>query len=430
MRMYDIIKKKRDGFELTEEEIRFVVQGYTRGEIPDYQMAAFLMAVYFRGMNERETYDLTIAMLDSGDRLDLSCLSGIKLDKHSSGGVGDKISFVVLPIAACFGIKIAKMSGRGLGHTGGTIDKLESIPGMRTSLDKEQFLKVVKEVGFSIVSQTENLVPADKKIYALRDATATVENLSLIASSIVSKKLAAGADAIVFDVKVGSGAFMKDLDQARKLSSLMLDIVKRNGKKAKAVISNMDQPLGKMVGNALEVLEAIECLKGQGPRDVTELSYTLVKEMLDLAGVKVSFDDIEEKVRSGEPLKRFKKFVEMHGGDPSIVDEPTRLPISRDVVEVRARREGYVAKIDAEHIGNACVLLGGGRSKKEDTIDHSVGVELLKKVSDRVMMNDVLAKVYYSKKSDLESALKIVESAYVFSEQPVEPLPIVFEVIE
>ncbi|WP_041077671.1 thymidine phosphorylase [Thermotoga caldifontis] len=430
MRMYDIIKKKRDGFELTEEEIRFVVQGYTRGEIPDYQMAAFLMAVYFRGMNERETYDLTIAMLDSGDRLDLSSLSGIKLDKHSSGGVGDKISFVVLPIAASFGIKIAKMSGRGLGHTGGTIDKLESIPGMRTSLDKEQFLKVVEEVGFSIVSQTENLVPADKKIYALRDATATVENLSLIASSIVSKKLAAGADAIVFDVKVGSGAFMKDLDQARKLSSLMLDIVKRNGKKAKAVISNMDQPLGKMVGNALEVLEAIECLKGQGPRDVMKLSYTLVKEMLDLAGVKVSFDDIREKVRSGEPLKRFKKFVEMHGGDPSIVDEPTRLPISGDVVEVRAQREGYVAKIDAERIGNACVLLGGGRSKKEDTIDHSVGVELLKKVSDPVAVNDVLARVYYSKKSDLESALKIVESAYVLSEQAVEPLPIVLEVIE
>ncbi len=430
MRMYDIIKKKRDGFELTEEEIRFVVQGYTRGEIPDYQMAAFLMAVYFRGMNERETYDLTIAMLDSGDRLDLSSLSGIKLDKHSSGGVGDKISFVVLPIAASFGIKIAKMSGRGLGHTGGTIDKLESIPGMRTSLDKEQFLKVVEEVGFSIVSQTENLVPADKKIYALRDATATVENLSLIASSIVSKKLAAGADAIVFDVKVGSGAFMKDLDQARKLSSLMLDIVKRNGKKAKAVISNMDQPLGKMVGNALEVLEAIECLKGQGPRDVMKLSYTLVREMLDLAGVKVSFDDIEEKVRSGEPLKRFKKFVEMHGGDPSIVDEPTRLPISGDVVEVRAQREGYVAKIDAERIGNACVLLGGGRSKKEDTIDHSVGVELLKKVSDPVAVNDVLARVYYSKKSDLESALKIVESAYVLSEQAVEPLPIVLEVIE
>lgn len=430
MRMYDIIKKKRDGFELSEEEIRFVVQGYTRGEIPDYQMAAFLMAVYFRGMNERETYDLTIAMLDSGDRLDLSSLSGIKLDKHSSGGVGDKISFVVLPIAASFGIKIAKMSGRGLGHTGGTIDKLESIPGMKTSLGKEQFLKVVEEVGFSIVSQTENLVPADKKIYALRDATATVENLSLIASSIVSKKLAAGADAIVFDVKVGSGAFMKDLDQARKLSSLMLDIVKRNGKKAKVVISNMDQPLGKMVGNALEVLEAIECLKGQGPRDVMELSYTLVKEMLDLAGVKVSFDDIEEKVRSGEPLRRFKRFVEMHGGDPSIVDEPTRLPISRDVVEVRAQREGYVAKIDAERIGNACVLLGGGRSKKEDTIDHSVGIELLKKVSDPVAKNDVLARVYYSKKSDLESALKIVESAYVFSEQAVEPLPIVLEVIE
>jgi len=429
MRMYDIIKKKRDGEELTAEEIRFVVHGYTSGEIPDYQMAAFLMAVYFRGMNERETYDLTIAMLESGERLDLSSLKGTKLDKHSSGGVGDKITFVVLPIAASFGVKIVKMSGRGLGHTGGTIDKLESIPGMRTSLTKDEFIKIVDEIGFAVASQTENLAPADKKIYALRDATATVENLSLIASSIVSKKLAAGADAIVFDVKVGSGAFMKDVDQARRLALLMLDIVKRNGKKARAVLSNMDQPLGRMVGNSLELVEAVECLRGEGPEDVMELSFTLVKEMLDLAGVRVSYNDIEGMVRSHEPLNRFKKFIERQGGDPSVVDDPSRLPISKDIVEVRADRDGYVTRLNAEAIGRACVLLGGGRSKKEDEIDHSVGIELLKKVSDRVKSGDVLAKVYHSKRSDLDSALHLVQSAYVISERSVELPPIVLEVI-
>ncbi|HBT38619.1 MAG: Thymidine phosphorylase [Thermotoga sp. 50_1627] len=429
MRMYDIIKKKRDGEELTAEEIRFVVHGYTSGEIPDYQMAAFLMAVYFRGMNERETYDLTIAMLESGERLDLSSLKGTKLDKHSSGGVGDKITFVVLPIAASFGVKIVKMSGRGLGHTGGTIDKLESIPGMRTSLTKDEFIKIVDEIGFAVASQTENLAPADKKIYALRDATATVENFSLIASSIVSKKLAAGADAIVFDVKVGSGAFMKDVDQARRLALLMLDIVKRNGKKARAVLSGMDQPLGRMVGNSLELVEALECLRGEGPEDVMELSFTLVKEMLDLAGVRVSYNDIEGMVRSHEPLNRFKKFIERQGGDPSVVDDLSRLPISKDIVEVRADRDGYVTRLNAEAIGRACVLLGGGRSKKEDEIDHSVGIELLKKVSDRVKSGDVLAKVYHSKRSDLDSALDLVQSAYVISERSVELPPIVLEVI-
>jgi len=343
--------------------------------------------------------------------------------------VGDKITFVVLPIAASFGVKIIKMSGRGLGHTGGTIDKLESIPGMKTSLTRDEFIRIVDEIGFAVASQTENLAPADKKIYALRDATATVENLSLIASSIVSKKLAAGADAIVFDVKVGSGAFMKNVDQARRLALLMLDIVKRNGKKARAVLSNMDQPLGRMVGNSLEVIEAVECLRGEGPEDVMQLSFTLVKEMLDLAGVRVNLNDIESMVRSHEPLNRFKKFIERQGGDPSVVDDPSRLPISRDIVEVRADRDGYVARLDAEAIGRACVLLGGGRSKKEDSIDHSVGIELLKKVSDHVKAGDVLAKVYHSKRSDLNSALSLVQSAYVIFEHPVESPPTVLEVI-
>lgn len=429
MRMYDIIRKKRDGMELKKEEIEFVVRGYTTGEIPDYQMAAFLMAIYFQGMSERETYDLTIAMLESGEQLDLSSLKGVKLDKHSSGGVGDKISFVVLPIVASFGVKIPKMSGRGLGHTGGTIDKLESIPGMKTALKKEEFLKIVDEVGFSIVSQTENLAPADKKIYALRDATATVENLSLIASSIVSKKLAAGADAILFDVKVGRGAFMKDLEQAKKLAYLMIDIIKRSGKKAKAVISNMDQPLGRMVGNSLEVIEAVECLKGNGPNDVMRLSYVLSKEMLDLAGIEVTEEDIEQMVRSGKPLALFKKFIERQGGDPQIVDDPTRLPISRNIFDVKSECAGYIAKVDAEAIGRACVVLGGGRARKEDDIDHSVGIELVKKISERVEAGDVIARLYYSSRSDLKAALELVESAYEFSERPLKLPPVVLEVI-
>lgn len=430
MRMYDIIRKKRDGMELKKEEIEFVVRGYTAGEIPDYQMAAFLMTVYFRGMSERETYDLTIAMLESGEQLDLSSLKGVKLDKHSSGGVGDKISFVVLPIVASFGVKIAKMSGRGLGHTGGTIDKLESIPGMKTTLKKEEFLKIVDEVGFSIVSQTENLAPADKKIYALRDATATVENLSLIASSIVSKKLAAGADAILFDVKVGRGAFMKDLEQAKKLACLMIDIIKRNGKRAKAVISNMDQPLGRMVGNSLEVIEAVEYLRGNGPTDVMKLSYVLSKEMLDLADIEVTEEDIERMVRSGEPLTLFKKFIEHQGGDPRIVDDPTRLPVSKNTFDVKSERAGYIAKVDAEAIGRACVVLGGGRARKEDDIDHSVGIELIKKISEWADAGDVIARLYYSSKSDLMAALELVRSAYEFSEQPLKFPPVVLEVIE
>ncbi|MEN3007510.1 thymidine phosphorylase [Pseudothermotoga sp.] len=430
MRMYDIIRKKRDGMELKREEIYFVVQKYTAGEIPDYQMSAFLMAVYFQGMNERETYDLTVAMLESGERLDLSSLKGVKLDKHSSGGVGDKISFVALPIVASFGVKVAKMSGRGLGHTGGTIDKLESIPGMKTSLKKEEFLRIVDEVGFSIVSQTENLAPADKKIYALRDATATVENLSLIASSIVSKKLAAGADAILFDVKVGRGAFMKNLQQAEALARLMIDIIKRSGRKAKAVISSMDQPLGRMVGNSLEVIEAIECLKGNGPTDVMKLSYVIVKEMLDLAGIKVTEDDIERMVCSGKPLMLFKKFIEYQGGDPKVVDEPDRLPVSERIIDLKAERAGYIVQLDAEAIGRACVMLGGGRAKKEDDIDHSVGIELVKKVSDWVNTGDVIARLYYSNKSDLMTALELVKSAYEFSERSSEIPPVVLEVIE
>lgn len=430
MTMYDIIRKKRDGMELKKEEIEFVVRGYTKGEIPDYQMAAFLMAVYFRGMSERETYDLTIAMLESGEQLDLSSLKGVKLDKHSSGGVGDKISFVVLPIVASFGVKIAKMSGRGLGHTGGTIDKLESIPGMKTTLKKEEFLKIVDEVGFSIVSQTENLAPADKKIYALRDATATVENLSLIASSIVSKKLAAGADAILFDVKVGRGAFMKDLEQAKKLAYLMIDIIKRRGKRAKAVISNMDQPLGRMVGNSLEVIEAVECLRGNGPTDVMQLSYVLSKEMLDLAGIQVAEEDIERMVHSGKPLTLFKRFIEHQGGDPQIVDDPNRLPVSKNILDVRSECAGYIAKVDAEAIGRACVMLGGGRTRKEDDIDHSVGIELVKKISEWVDAGEVIARLYYSSRSDLMAALELVKSAYEFSEQPLKMPPVVLEVIE
>ncbi len=410
--MYDIIKKKRDGQELSSEEIYFVVKNYVSGDIPDYQMAALLMAIYFQGLNERETYDLTVAMANSGEILDLSEIPGTKLDKHSTGGVGDKVTLVVLPIVACFGAKIAKMSGRGLGHTGGTIDKLQSIPGMRLELSRSEFFKVVKEVGFSIVSQSGNLVPADKKIYALRDTTATVDSISLIASSIVSKKLASGSDAIVFDVKVGSGAFLKDVESARKLAGLMIDILRRSGKASRAVLSNMDQPLGRMVGNSLEVIEAIECLKGHGPEDLEQLSVCIASEMLEIAGISVDRFKVREAIVSKEALKVFKKFIKAQGGDERVVDDYSRLPVSKEVVEFRSTKEGYVFKINTEAVGLASVLLGAGRNKKEDSIDYSVGIEVLKKVGDFVRKNEPIAKLYVGRASRVTDALKLMEEAY------------------
>ncbi len=430
MRMYDIIKRKRDGFELTEEEIQFVVNGYVSGTIPDYQMAALLMAIFFKGMNQRETFDLTMSMARSGEMIDLSPIEGIKVDKHSTGGVGDKTTFVVLPLVTGFDVKSAKMSGRGLGHTGGTIDKIESVPGMRTELSQDEFFEIVRKVGFAIISQTGNLVPADKKIYALRDTTATVDNISLIASSIVSKKLAAGADAIIFDVKVGSGAFLKSVDEAKQLAKLMIEILRKSGKLARAVLSDMSQPLGKMVGNSLEVIEAIETLKGKGPSDLTKLCVHISQKLLDLVGIVVSEEEIYKEISSGKALERFARFLEAQGGNPKVIEDYSLLPVSERIVEVKASRSGYVSAIDTEAVGIASVVLGAGRSKKEDSIDPSVGIEVLKKVGDSVHLNEPLVRMHVSEKSDVQLAIRLITHAYTISDEIAKPREILIEVIE
>lgn len=434
MRPYDIILKKRNGGKLSREEIRYMVLGYVRGEVTDYQMAAWLMAIYFRHMDEEETFYLTEAMIDSGERVDLSSIPGVKVDKHSTGGVGDKTTLVVAPLVSSCGLPVVKMSGRALGHTGGTIDKLESIPGFRTDLPLEEFVENVKRCGIAIVGQTLNLVPADKKIYALRDATATVDEISLIASSVMSKKLAGGSDAFVLDVKVGTGAFMKELDEARKLAKLMVEIGKRFGKRVVAVLSDMNNPLGKAVGNSLEVLEAIDTLKGKGPRDLLELSLTLGALMLELAGISKDAEEgkklLVEKLKSGEALEKFREMVRAQGGDERVVDVPEEvLPISCSVVEVRARESGFISWMDTEKIGLAVMALGAGRKHKEDSVDHSVGVIVEKKIGDFVERGDVVFKVHYSKKSELTEALGMLERSFKISGEPPKEIQLIKEVI-
>ncbi|MDQ0286603.1 pyrimidine-nucleoside phosphorylase/thymidine phosphorylase [Desulfofundulus luciae] len=419
MRMYDIILKKRQGFELTTEEINFFVRGYTAGEIPDYQAAALLMAVFFQGLNYRETADLTLAMASSGDRVDLSGISGCKVDKHSTGGVGDKTTLVLAPLVAAAGVPVAKMSGRGLGHTGGTVDKLESIPGFKVNLAPDDFIRQVREVGVAVVAQTANLVPADKKLYALRDVTATVDSIPLIASSVMSKKIAAGADAIVLDVKAGSGAFMRSVDEASTLARTMVAIGRQAGKRTVAVISDMDQPLGFAVGNALEVREAIATLSGQGPSDLRELCLVLGGHMLVLAGAAT---DVEEGMNrlaglleGGRALDKFREMVKAQGGDPRVADEPDLLPEASYKEQVKAQEDGYVATIHAEKIGRAAMLLGAGRKAKEDTIDPAVGVVLHKKVGNRVKAGDVLATLHVNNPENLATARQLVAGAFIFS---------------
>ena len=388
MRMYDIILKKRNGGELTKEEIDFFVDGYTRGEVPDYQVSALMMAVYFQKMTEAETLALTMAMAHSGDMLDLSAIHGVKVDKHSTGGVGDKTSIALAPMAAACGIPVAKMSGRGLGHTGGTIDKLESFPGFSTELTTQQFIRNVNSIGIAIMGQTQDLAPADKKLYALRDVTATVDNMSLIASSIMSKKLAAGADAIVLDVKTGSGAFMKAEEDARALAEEMVRIGKNAGRKTLAVISDMDQPLGFAVGNALEVKEAIETLNGKGPKDFTELCMTLGSRMLIAGGkadsVEEALEKLEKVVEDGSALRKLADFVEAQGGDKTAVYHPEKLPRASIVKTVAAPRDGFVSRIICDEVGICSLILGGGRETKESGIDLSVGLVLQKKTGDHV----------------------------------------------
>lgn len=398
MRMYDLIMKKRNGGTLSRDEIFFMIEGYTKGNIPDYQMSAMMMAIYFNSMNEKETAALTMAMAESGDQLDLSGIQGIKVDKHSTGGVGDKTSLALTPMVSACGVKIAKMSGRGLGHTGGTIDKLESFQGFSTSLSEEAFIDQVNRIGISIIGQTKNLAPADKKLYALRDVTATVDNMSLIASSIMSKKLAAGADAIVLDVKTGSGAFMKEEADAMLLAGEMMTIGKNAGRKMMAVISDMDQPLGNAVGNALEVKEAIETLKGHGPADFTELCMTLGSCMLMVAEIaeneQQAREMLKEAVDSGKALDKLAELVEAQGGDKRMVYETDLLPKASSITPLLSEKDGYVEKIQCDEVGICSLILGGGRETKESAINLSVGIVLTKKVGSHVKAGEPLAYIH------------------------------------
>ena len=429
MRMYDLIMKKRNRMSLSREEIRFMIEHYTAGMIPDYQMSAMMMAVYFNGMNEEETLDLTMAMAESGDMLDLSSIDGIKVDKHSTGGVGDKTSLALAPMVAACGVPVAKMSGRGLGHTGGTIDKLESFPGFSVSMETDRFMKQVNEIGIAIMGQTKDLAPADKKLYALRDVTATVDNMSLIASSIMSKKLASGADAIILDVKTGSGAFMKEEKDAFALAEEMVRIGKGAGRDTRAVISNMDEPLGYAIGNALEVREAIDTLKGKGPEDFLELCLTLGTFMV-LAGKKAENEDearemLLEKIENGSALEKLAQFVKAQGGDESFVYEPERLPRASMEKTVTASCDGFISRIDCDQVGICSLILGGGRETKDSVIDLSVGLRLSKKVGDKVREGETLATLYGNDASLLSEAAQRYADACHISKEPVKKPPLI-----
>jgi len=421
--MYDLILKKKQGKELTKEEIYYMIEGFTKGDIPDYQMSAMTMAICFQGMSKRETVDLTLAMRDSGDVLNLDAIEGIKVDKHSTGGVGDKVSLVLTPMIAALGVPVAKMSGRGLGHTGGTIDKLESIEGFSTEMTEEAFIRNVNSIKVAIAGQTANLAPADKKLYALRDVTATVDQMSLIASSIMSKKLASGADAIVLDVKTGNGAFMQKEEDAVALAKAMVDIGKRAGKKTVALITDMDEPLGNAVGNALEVKEAIESLKGNGPADFMEVVIGLGKQMLVLAGRAESEEIAEallkETIDSRSAYKKFQEFVEAQGGNVEQILHPDLLPKAKYVIPVLAEAEGHVQRILAQEIGIACMMLGGGRETKESTIDPAVGIILNKKIGDGVKKGDVLAYIHANDREKAITAAAKIKAAYQMSTEEV-----------
>lgn len=424
MRAVDVIMKKRDGHELSWEEIDFFISGFTKGEIPEYQMSALNMAIYFNGMTDLEASYMTRSMLNSGDVLDLSGIEGVKVDKHSTGGVGDKTSLVVAPIVASLGIKFAKMSGRGLGHTGGTLDKLESIPGYSITLDEEAFINQVNRIGIALIGQTADLAPADKKLYALRDVTATVESIPLIASSIMSKKLASGADAICLDVKVGSGAFMKNIDDATKLAALMVEIGKKFNKSMTAVLTNMDEPLGFAVGNALEVMEAIDTLNGNGPKDFVELCITIAAHLILDSGYCSSIEEAKrvacKQIENKQALNTLAKLVHAQGGDESYIYHPEKFTLSKYRINVFAKKSGHVSKINALAIGNAAMMLGAGRAKLSDEIDHSVGIVLNKKVGDLVQTGDTLA-VIYTNRENVDTEAKMIYDAFVVQDEAVEP---------
>jgi pyrimidine-nucleoside phosphorylase/thymidine phosphorylase len=422
--MYDVIMKKRQGGRLTGEEIDFFISGYVAGEIKDYQVSALLMSIFFRGLNREETAGLTLAMANSGDRADLSGIPGVKVDKHSTGGVGDKTTLVLAPLVAAAGVPVAKMSGRGLGHTGGTIDKLESIPGLNVNIAPDDFIEQVRETGLAIVAQTGNLVPADKKLYALRDVTATVDCVPLIASSVMSKKIASGADAIVLDVKAGSGAFMRDEQQAKELARAMTEIGKLTGRKTVAIITDMDQPLGCTVGNALEVREAIATLRGRGPADLVELCLALGSEMLVLGGKAATTEEavklLGDLLSNGAALEKFKQMVAAQGGDPGVAEDMNMLPLAAHQREIIAPAGGYIRSINAEMAGRAAMLLGAGRASKESPIDLSAGIVLNKKVGDMVEAGEPLAAMHYNSGAANDSA-ELIRQAYVLSKDNIKP---------
>lgn len=433
MRAYDLIKKKRDGNALTSEEISFFIKGYVAGEIPDYQAAALCMAIYFQGMNDDETAALTFAVRDSGERLHFDNVDGLRVDKHSTGGVGDKTSLVVAPVVASLGVKVAKMSGRGLGHTGGTIDKLESIDGFKVDLPIEEFERIVNEVGIAIVGQNAELAPADKKLYALRDVTATVDSMPLIASSIMGKKLAADDDCIVLDVKTGSGSFMKTVEDSKKLAQIMVNIGKKAGKKMLALITDMDRPLGNAIGNSLEVIEAVQTLNGRGPKDFTEVCVALAADMLYLAekGSKAECEQmVRRAIEDGSALAVLKKMVAAQGGDARLIENTdlfARAPYSYEVV---AHKSGYVTHVDTEGYGIASLLLGAGRNKKEDSIDYSAGIILNKKTGDRVEEGEVLATLYSSNQALFAASAERFLSSTVIGENKPEERPLILGRVE
>jgi len=434
MRMYDLIMKKKHGEVLSDAEIRFLVDGYTKGEIPDYQMSAFLMAVCFRGMNKTETLSLTMAMAESGEMLDLSAIHGRKADKHSTGGVGDKTSLILGPMVAALGVPVAKMSGRGLGHTGGTIDKLESFPGFSVSISNEKFIENVNRMKLAIIGQTADLAPADKMLYALRDVTATVDQLSLIASSIMSKKLAAGSDVIVLDVKAGSGAFMKTYEEAKKLAETMVKIGNGAGRKTYAVISDMNQPLGCAVGNILEVKEAIEALNGRAPEDLSDACMTLASYMLLGAGRVTDITEakelLAETVRSGAALHKLAEFIEAQGGDKRYVYEPDQFPKASLTFEVKAQADGYISAMNTEEIGLTSLLLGGGRETKESEIDLTVGIVFEKKIGAKVSSGDTIAVLHANDEAKLSAAVTKLQNAITIGQTPVTPVSHILGVVE
>lgn len=433
MRMYDLILKKRNGEELTTEEINFFVNGYTQGTIPDYQVSALLMAIYFQKMNKRETSDLTMAMVNTGDILNLQEIEGVKVDKHSTGGVGDTTTLVLAPMVAALGIPVAKMSGRGLGHTGGTIDKLESFNGFSVEMTTEKFINNVNTIKVAVAGQTGELAPADKKLYALRDVTATVDNVSLIASSIMSKKIASGADAIVLDVKVGDGAFMKNKESAEELAREMVSIGNHIGRKTMAVISDMDQPLGFAVGNILEVEEAINTLKGKGPKDLFDLCLTLGSRMVMLAGKATTAEEAEnmlkETITSGAAIEKFKEFIKAQGGEIACIDNTELFPKAKFVVPVIAEKAGVVKKIHAQNIGIVAMELGAGRATKESEIDLSVGIVLGKKRGDKVETGDVLAYIHSNDEKNIDKAKQGIKDNFEIVSDYKNDIPLIYEVI-